>query len=181
VVTHYQVLGVRPDATQDEIRRAYHALARRHHPDTRPGADPSESREAGRAMAAVNDAWEVLGDPARRRAYDNAGPPGERRGHADPDADGWAPSHQGFDGRGDADWDDAEWEDDGRPPLVTGGFGLVVMVPVALVLAAAGIFFFSTMTQSEVLRNLAIVLIPVAGFGFVAAPLLVMVRSRSRG
>ena len=54
------------------------------------------------------------------------------------------------------------------------------MVPVLLVLFAVGLFFFSTMAQSAALRNVAIVLLPVAGFGFVAAPLLVMVRSRSR-
>ena len=86
------------------------------------------------------------------------------------------PFHEGVE-----DWDE-EWEDDDdRPPLVSGGFGLVVMVPVLLVLFAVGLFFFSTMAQSTMLRNVAIVLFPVAGFGFVAAPLLVMVRSRSRG
>ncbi len=180
--SHYDVLGVRPDATQDEIRRAYHALARRHHPDTQPDAEPSAAREAGRAMAAVNDAWEILGDPVRRRAYDNhtgswgangartttqAPPPGPHE---------WVPVHEGVE-----DWDEEDWDDDDRPPLVSGGFGLVVMVPVLLVLLAVGLFFFSTMAQSTMLRNVAIVLFPVAGFGFVAAPLLVMVRSRSRG
>ena len=181
--SHYDVLGVRPDATQDEIRRAYHALARRHHPDTQPDAEPSAAREAGRAMAAVNDAWEVLGDPARRRSYDNH--TGSRhdggsygRTTTQPPPDGpheWVPFHEGVE-----DWDE-EWEDDDdRPPLVSGGFGLVVMVPVLLVLFALGLFFFSTMAQSTMLRNVAIVLFPVAGFGFVAAPLLVMVRSRSR-
>lgn len=192
IPTHYDVLGVRPDATQDQIRRAYHALARRHHPDTQPDAEPAEAREAGLAMAAVNDAWEVLGDPTRRRAYDNAAPP---RSEPSPEAHEWMPFHQrsdawgsddwGADGWGaedwDAeDWDDRGWEEDGRPPLVAGGFGLVVMVPVLLVMVAVGLFFFSTMAQSAALRSFAIVLLPVAAFGFVAAPLLVMVRSRSR-
>ena len=175
--SHYDVLGVRPDATQDEIRRAYHALARRHHPDTRPAAEPEAARASGLAMAAVNDAWEVLGDPARRRAYDNGGRDGTPEAPA-ADAEEWMPFHEGVDSWDETDWDD---EDDDRPPLVTGGFGLVVMVPVLLVLFAAGLFFFSTMAQSTMLRSVAIVLFPVAGFGFVAAPLLVMVRSRSRG
>ncbi len=175
--THYEVLGVRPDATQDEIRRAYHALARRHHPDTQPAAEASAAREAGLAMAAVNDAWKVLGDPARRRAYDDgAGDRGHTTAPPPPtDPDEWVPVHEGVE-----DWDE-DWDDDDRPPLVVGGFGLVVMVPVLLVVFAVGLFFFSTMAQSTVLRNVAIVLLPVAGFGFVAAPLLVMVRSRSRG
>jgi hypothetical protein len=184
--THYDVLGVRPDATQDEIRRAYHSLARRHHPDTQPDAEPSAARESGLAMAAVNDAWEVLGDPARRRDYDNHTGEGVGAGRkgadAPPGPDEWLPFHEGADDWGEDDWGEEDWEDDDhRVPLVAGGFGLVVMVPVLLVFLAAGLFFFSTMAQSIALRSLAIVLLPVAGFGFVAAPLLVMIRSRSRG
>lgn len=50
-------------ATQAEIRSAYRALARRHHPDTRGGRPSPE-------MAAINEAWSVLSDPARRARYD---------------------------------------------------------------------------------------------------------------
>lgn len=57
----YAVLGVAHDATHDDIRRAWLALARRHHPDR--GGDAA-------AMQAVNDAWAVLGDPGRRRVWD---------------------------------------------------------------------------------------------------------------
>jgi molecular chaperone DnaJ len=61
-MTHYDTLGLRPDATPGEIRDAYRRLARRHHPD-RGGA------EAG-AMPDINEAYRVLGDPARRAVYD---------------------------------------------------------------------------------------------------------------
>lgn len=63
-MTHYERLSVRPDATQEEIRNAYRRAARDAHPDrdTRPGAE-------GR-MAAINAAYRVLGDTARRRVYD---------------------------------------------------------------------------------------------------------------
>jgi hypothetical protein len=61
---HYDTLGVRPDATAAEIREAYRRLARRHHPD-RGAADPQ-------AMAAINEAYRVLSDPARRAMYDAA-------------------------------------------------------------------------------------------------------------
>ncbi|MFZ8917175.1 MAG: J domain-containing protein [Ilumatobacteraceae bacterium] len=60
---YYERLGVRPQATQAEIRSAYRALARRHHPDTRGGRPSPE-------MAAINEAWSVLSDPARRARYD---------------------------------------------------------------------------------------------------------------
>lgn len=68
--THYDELGVRPDASTAEIRAAYVQLARRHHPD-HLGDAPSEERAAAEArMARVNAAWTVLSDPRRRSAYD---------------------------------------------------------------------------------------------------------------
>ena len=59
---HYETLGVRPDASAPEIRDAYRRLARRYHPDR-------GERDAG-AMAAINEAYRVLGEPARRAVYD---------------------------------------------------------------------------------------------------------------
>jgi hypothetical protein len=57
----YAVLGVDAAAPHDDIRRAWVRAARQHHPDR--GGDPAR-------MQAVNEAWAVLGDPARRRAWD---------------------------------------------------------------------------------------------------------------
>lgn len=57
----YEVLQVHRRAEPDVIRAAYRVLARRHHPDF--GGDPER-------MVAINEAWAVLGDPARRAAYD---------------------------------------------------------------------------------------------------------------
>jgi molecular chaperone DnaJ len=59
---HYATLGVRPDASAVEIRDAYRSLARRYHPDHEPGAAAT--------MAAINEAYRVLGEPARRAVYD---------------------------------------------------------------------------------------------------------------
>jgi curved DNA-binding protein CbpA len=61
----YAVLGVSPLASDEQIHRAYRAVARRLHPDANPG-DP----RAAAAFADVTAAYELLHDPARRRAYD---------------------------------------------------------------------------------------------------------------
>jgi curved DNA-binding protein CbpA len=66
----YDVLGVAPDASEDELRRAHRSAVRELHPDTRdPGLPPADADEA---LRLVNQAWEVLGDPARRADYDAA-------------------------------------------------------------------------------------------------------------
>ncbi len=67
-VDHYLTLGVSDDATAGDLRAAYRALAQRLHPDR--VADPSKRAEAAARMAAVNEAWHVLGDIDRRAAYD---------------------------------------------------------------------------------------------------------------
>lgn len=67
---YYRLLGVRPSATRDEVRRAYRRLARRVHPDANPNGD--DAAEANRRMAVLNEAYAVLRDPARRAAYDSA-------------------------------------------------------------------------------------------------------------
>jgi curved DNA-binding protein CbpA len=58
---HYEVLQVSPRADPEVIRAAYRILARKYHPDH--GGD-------AQLMIALNDAWDVLGDPGRRTAYD---------------------------------------------------------------------------------------------------------------
>jgi hypothetical protein len=62
-ITHYDVLGVAPTASSEEIRRAYRRLARVHHPDRR-------TEDAG-TMTALNEAYRVLRDPGRRALYDS--------------------------------------------------------------------------------------------------------------
>lgn len=63
-MSYYHRLGVSTKATAAEIKRAYRRLARACHPDV--NSDPA----AARKFAAVQEAFEVLSDPARRRAYD---------------------------------------------------------------------------------------------------------------
>ena len=67
---HYATLGVPSGAAPEEVRRGYLELARRLHPDRWIDADDRERAEADRRMREVNEAWRVLGNPARRLAYD---------------------------------------------------------------------------------------------------------------
>lgn len=91
---YYDTLGVKPDASDAEIKSAYRRLARKYHPDV--------SKEAGAEdkFKAVNEAYEALREPDRRKAYDQLraggyrggdafrGPPPGWQGHADFGADG---------------------------------------------------------------------------------------------
>ncbi|QQE64701.1 molecular chaperone DnaJ [Leptolyngbya sp. BL0902] len=69
--THYQILEVHETATQAEIKRAYRRLAKQFHPDRQTEAASHDH------IARINNAYEVIGDPARRVRYDQ-----ERQGVA---------------------------------------------------------------------------------------------------
>jgi molecular chaperone DnaJ len=62
--THYQVLEIHQSATQAEIKKAYRRLAKKFHPDSRSEAASHEQ------ISLINTAYEVIGDPSRRRVYD---------------------------------------------------------------------------------------------------------------
>ncbi|MET3451323.1 DnaJ domain-containing protein [Curtobacterium sp. 1544] len=90
--TPYEVLGVRATADDDELRRAYRRAARESHPDL--GGDARRFRQ-------VQIAWERVGTPAARRAYDagsqrgsqqgTSGPSGSSAWRSDPGRDAYAP------------------------------------------------------------------------------------------
>jgi DnaJ-class molecular chaperone len=63
--TPYEVLGVKPDASADEIRKVYRKLAKEFHPDLNPGKPAAEER-----FKAVSAAYDLLSDPDKRARYD---------------------------------------------------------------------------------------------------------------
>lgn len=67
-INYYQVLGVDKTASQDNIKKAFRKLARKHHPDLNPN-DPTAKDK----FQAINEANEVLSDPEKRKKYDEYG------------------------------------------------------------------------------------------------------------
>src|SRR5262249_9776287 len=66
---YYEVLGVKRDATDDQIRQAYRKLARKYHPDLNPRDKAAEEK-----FKEINEANEVLSDSEKRKRYDQLGP-----------------------------------------------------------------------------------------------------------
>ena len=90
---YYKVLGLPRNVSQDQIKKAYRRLARKYHPDINPGDRAAEDR-----FKALQEAYAVLNDKDKRRAYDQFG---------DARATGWQPppggGFQGFQGGGQGD------------------------------------------------------------------------------
>ena len=67
-IDYYSVLGLKKDASADEIKKAYRKLARKYHPDLNP-----DDKEAHQKFQQINEANEVLSDPEKRKKYDTYG------------------------------------------------------------------------------------------------------------
>ena len=109
---YYKIMGVKKDATQDEIKRSYRKLARKYHPDV------SKEANAEAKFKEVGEAYEVLKDPEKRAAYDQLGsdwkagqdfhpPPGwdagfefSQGGEGGPDLGGFSDFFESLYGRG---------------------------------------------------------------------------------
>jgi hypothetical protein len=160
-VTLYEVLGVAPSAPAAEVRQAYVALARLHHPD-RDGGDAD-------VMRAVNEAWATLGDPDRRASYDRS-----LRGsaRAAPAAEPSMPP------RSDAEDLLADLADDtplgGRvvlPPWIS-------LLPVGVFALSVGAFCAGVLFSSTTALASAIALFALSCAMFLVAPFVALLTSR---
>lgn len=92
---YYAILGVDRDASQDDIKRAYRKLARKYHPDV------SKEPDAENRFKEIGEAYEVLKDPEKRKAYDQLGS-GYHQGEDFRPPPGWEPGFE-FSGGGFTD------------------------------------------------------------------------------
>ena len=99
---YYTTLGVKPDATAAEIKSAYRRLARKYHPDV------SKESAAEEKFKSVNEAYEALKEPERRKAYDQVRAGGYRGGDEfrGPPPNWQRQAHGGDEGAGQEDFSD---------------------------------------------------------------------------
>lgn len=103
---HYAVLGIGRDASGESVREAYRRLAREYHPDRTMGSAAGADK-----MPAINEAYRVLSDPARRAVYDASLRNGSTSSAASTGPTGQKGQAAGFDPRVDGPGDEAmrEW------------------------------------------------------------------------
>jgi hypothetical protein len=174
--TFYDLLDVAPDATSAEIRRAYLDLARAHHPDQHAAAGDAARTANEREMQRINEAWAVLGDAGRRRAYDatlarTAAPePSQPTVTRRPADYSFTPIDD------DDDTDYAELLDD-TPVAGTEVSRTLQVLPVAAVLAGIALVVLGSVVHLTFLLALGLVGLAVGGLAFVATPVVAVMRS----
>src|SRR4030081_1731140 len=85
---YYETLGISKTATEDEIRTAFRKLARKYHPDV-----AKDKKAAEEKFKQINEAYEVLSDPEKRKKYDQLGANWDQPGGFQPPPD-WGPQQQ---------------------------------------------------------------------------------------
>ena len=180
----YDVLGVSASASPAELRRAFVAAARKHHPDFHVRSSPAERRRSEAEMRRINEAWGVLGDPVARRAYDqglidrrrdteSVRQAEQRREGLRRTASGASASFRPFDlgTEGDIDprlLDDTPFEGATPPPR------WMQILPVALVLVGAGVLLLGFLVSLRELVGAGFVVLALGAVAFLLAPLSVM-------
>lgn len=178
VPKHYDVLGVAPESSVAEIKRAYLSAARSAHPDLNNETEQSR-RSAEDRMRRINQAWSVLSDPDERAYYDrqrlqratNAPPtPGPRHHKARHSGEAFRP----FDDGPDDDFDEA----DDRPITDSALPQWLAIGPAVLLVGGFAAIVFGAILGAGQVMSLGIVSMIVAGVLFlVAAPIVALGRA----
>ncbi len=103
---YYETLGVERDASDAEIKKAFRKLARRYHPDVAKDKDIAEEK-----FKAINEAYEVLSDPEKRKKYDTLGPDWEQRAAAGAGGGGGFGGFGSYPGGGDVHFEGTGFSD----------------------------------------------------------------------
>lgn len=82
---YYEILGVAKDVTPAEVKKAFRKLARVHHPDVAKDKSTAEEK-----FKEINEAYEVLSDPEKRKKYDTLGANWNQQGGPPPGGGGWS-------------------------------------------------------------------------------------------
>jgi hypothetical protein len=172
---HYQVLGVAPEASMAEIKRAYLSAARSAHPDLHNESESSR-RLAEDRMRRINEAWAVLGDPDERSAYDRQrlrdlppqpGPRHHRRHHS-------RETFRPFDDGPAEEFDEA----DDRPITDSVLPRWLAVAPAVLLIGGFSSIVFGAILGAGRVISLGVVSIVVAGLLLlVAAPIVALGRA----
>jgi curved DNA-binding protein CbpA len=171
-LTHYEVLGVAADATPAEVRAAFVALARRHHPDFFASSSPAVRADAEQRMRAINEAWSVLSDRERRARYDRslgiATGPGADPGFRPTEPDD--PSAPDPRDQPDVPYRRTTPQEERRTRLAT-------LVPIALFACSVVLFALALVLSVTALFALSVLTFIASCVGFVVVPLLVLSRA----
>ncbi len=171
----YEVLGVEPTASMEEIRRSYLRLARASHPDFHNESDDDRLLAETR-MRAINAAWAVLGDVDERSAYDR------RRIQADAGArprpfhdktaahEAWEP----FDDRPAPQFD----ERDDRPITSSALPRWLALAPPLLGAGGLTGLFVGSLIELVFMVEVGLVALVLSGLLFMGAPLFALTSSR---
>ena len=171
--THYDVIGVDPTASAVEVRKAYLQLAREHHPDFHSTAPAAYRLANEREMQRINEAWAVLSDPERRRAYDDRyrqQQREERRARPGAASYDFTPIDDGPDIDYAAELDDT-------PVAGTEVSRALQILPAVLLLGGAFVFVVGALVKLAPLVALGAIGVMLGLLGFLAAPAMAIARS----
>lgn len=186
-MTHYEVLGVAPDVSEEDLRRAYLRLARRYHPDRQLDGDPRAAADAEARMRRINGAWQVLGSPSTRAEYDRSlrAPDASAPGASAPGASATAPTvrppsseFRPYFEHDEDDDDSWRYEPDEGDPATAPPRSLLIAPPVLLAVSVLLLVAGLTIEAPGVVAT-ALIGALFSLLLFVGAPVVTLFRSRS--